>query len=201
MHISAADLDAKGAYFLLTSLLVPRPVAWTATRGADGVDNLAPFSYFMGVGSKPPRVAISVARGRRGALKDTTRNLLERGEGTISLCSMPQLAAMHACSAPHPPEVSEFAAAGLTPVAARHVAASRPAEAGVTLEVTVDHALDLGDVHLFVLQVVACEVRDDWLLEGELLRVDVSKLDPVARLGGSYAALGEEIVLPRPTVG
>ncbi len=84
---------------------------------------------------------------------------------------------------------------------ARHVAACRPAEAGVTLEVCLDRTLDLGDVHLFVLRVLGIEVRDDWLLPGEGVRVDFAKLDPVARLGGSYAGLGEEIVLPRPTVG
>lgn len=201
MHIPADTLDGRAAYLLLTSLLVPRPVAWTGTRSADGTDNLAPFSYFMGVGSKPPRVAISVARGRRGALKDTAANLLDNGQATISLCSQAQLPAMHATSAPHPSTVSEFEAAGLSPVSATHVAASRPAEAGVSLECTLDRALDLGDVHLFVLRVVAVEVRDDWLLPGDDLRVDVTRLDPVARLGGTYAALGAEIVLPRATVG
>ncbi len=201
MHIHADTLDGRDTYFLLTSLLVPRPVAWTATRSAEGQDNLAPFSYFMGVGSRPPRVAISVARGRGGALKDTARNLLETGQATISICSMAQLEAMHATSAPHGPQVSEFDVAGLTPVPATQVAACRPAQAGVSLEVTLDQTLDLGDVHLFVLRVLGVEVREDWLLPGESPRLDVAQLDPVARLGGTYAPLGSEIVLPRARVG
>ncbi len=201
MHIDSATLDTRAAYFLMTSLLVPRPVAWTGTRSRDGRDNLAPFSYFMGVGSTPPRVAISVARGRRGALKDTARNLLETGEATISICSMPGLEALHQTSATYPPEVSEFEAVGLTPVEAERVAACRPSEAGVSLEVVLDQTLDLGDVHLFVLEVVGFHVREDWLLPGDSLRVDPEKLDPVARMGGTYARLGPAVVLPRPLVG
>jgi flavin reductase (DIM6/NTAB) family NADH-FMN oxidoreductase RutF len=201
MHIDAAALDTRANYFLLTSLLIPRPVAWTATRSAEGRDNLAPFSYFMGVGSRPPRVAISVARGRRGVLKDTARNLLETGQATISIASMDMLEALNQSSAAYPPDTSEFEILGLAAVAGTQVAASRPALAGVTLEVQLDQALDLGDVHLFVLRVLGVHVRDDWLLPGETLRVDPAKLNPVARLGGTYAAIGPEIVLPRAVVG
>lgn len=201
MHVDAASLDTRSAYQLLTSLLVPRPIAWTATRSRDGVDNLAPFSYFMGVGSRPPRVAISVARGRGGVLKDTARNLLETGDATISIASQAHLAALHQTSAGYGPDTSEFAAVALTPLPAEAVAACRPAEVGVTLEVRLDQALDLGDVHLFVLQVVGLHVRDDWLLPGERLRVDPTRLDPIARLGGTYAGLTTPVVLPPAQVG
>ena len=77
MVINPAEMDALGAYKLATSLLVPRPIAWVGSRAADGTDNLAPFSYFMGVSTRPPSIAISVARGRKGVLKDTASNILE----------------------------------------------------------------------------------------------------------------------------
>jgi len=201
MHLDAASLGPRATYQLMTSLLVPRPIAWTATCSEQGGHNLAPFSYFMGVSSRPPRVAISVARGRGGALKDTARNLLDTRECTISICSWPQLEAMHRTSAPWPSDVSEFEAVGLTPLPSKVVAPPGVAESGVTLEGRLDHPLDLGDVHLFVIEIVAYTLRDDWLLDGEVLRLDPERLRPAPRLGGTYAPVGPEVVLPRATAG
>ena len=117
-RLDAPSLGKAGNYFLMTSILVPRPIGWLGTRSAQGVDNLAPFSYFMGVSSEPALVAVSIARGRGGALKDSARNLLDNGQGTLSVVSAELLEAMHQSSAPYGPEVSEFEAAGLTAVAA-----------------------------------------------------------------------------------
>jgi len=194
MRIEAHSLDKKGTYFLMTSVLVPRPIAWVGTRAATGVDNLAPFSYFMGVSSDPPLVAISVARGRRGALKDTCTNLLQTERCTISVVSAALLEPMHASSAPHPPEVSEFDVLGLEVVDAGN-GAPRPARARVAMECSLHSAQDLGSTHLLVLRVTAYVLEDGLLVDG---RVPVERLEPVARLGGNYALLGEEITLPPP---
>ena len=66
MEVLASALRGRELYRLLTSIIVPRPIAWVGTRSVQGVDNLAPFSFFMGVSSKPPAVAISVARDHDG---------------------------------------------------------------------------------------------------------------------------------------
>ena len=186
MRIEAPSLDKKATYFLMTSALVPRPIAWVGTRSADGVANLAPFSYFMGVSSDPPLVAISVARGRRGALKDTCRNLLEVKRCTISIVSADLREAMHASARPFPPEVDEFAETGLEVVEGGN-GAPGVAAARVRLECSVHSVEDLGSVHLFVLRVTAWELDDAIVEEGRVL---VEGLEPVARLGGSYALLG-----------
>ena len=133
-RLDASRLGKAGNYFLMTSIVVPRPIGWLGTRSAEGIDNLAPFSYFMGVSSEPALVALSVARGRGGALKDSARNLLDNGQGTLSVVSAELLEAMHQSSAPYGPEVSEFEVSGLTAVAADTVQACFVGEARVAME-------------------------------------------------------------------
>lgn len=194
MHVDPAALDKAAAYRLLISAIVPRPIAWVGSVGPDGRDNLAPFSYFMGVGSAPPMLAFSVARGRGGALKDTARNLLATGEFTVSAVERAQLDAMHLSSGAW--EESEFDVVGLERAASVKVAAPRPALARVSFECRVVQALDLGQVHLFVGEIVWGHVDDALWKEGE---VDLAAWEPVARLGGdAYATLGE--ILRRPAV-
>ncbi|MCP4807336.1 MAG: flavin reductase family protein [Proteobacteria bacterium] len=192
MRIEAASLDKRATYFLMTSFLIPRPIAWVGTRSEDGHDNLAPFSYFMGVSSDPPLIAISVARGRRGALKDTCVNLLARRDCTVSIVSASELGPMHATAAPLPREASEFESAELVAVDGVAVDAPRPERARVAMECRLHTATDLGSTHLLVLEVVAYEIGVE-LVDG---RVPVDALEPVARLGGEYALLGELLATP-----
>ncbi len=200
MVIDPASWHPRDVYRLMTSLLIPRPVAWTGTRSTEGVDNLAPFSYFMGVSSKPPALAISVARGRGGALKDTARNILDTGAFTVSLPSRDLAERVNQSSAGVAPEVSEFELCGLTPVDGLRVAAPWPREARATMECRLWHALDLGSTHLFVGEVLLFHLADAVLdAQGQ---VDARALDPIARLGGpDYATLGEIFSLERPPGG
>jgi len=200
MELDPATLHARDVYAWMTSLLVPRPIAWTGTRSAAGAENLAPFSYFMGVSSRPPALAISVSRGPKGVLKDSARNILETGVFTVSIVSASLAVSMNATSAAFPPEVSEFTACGLTPVMGVKVAAPRPAEAKVGMECRLWHALDLESTHLFVGEVLLFHV-DPSVIGADGL-VDTAALDPLARLGGpQYATLGGIFSLPRPAGG
>lgn len=200
MLIDPQTTPPRDLYRLMVSLLIPRPIAWTGTRSKDGVNNLAPFSYFMGVSSKPPALAISVARGPKGALKDSARNILETGVFTVSLVSRPLAEAMNATSEALPPEVSEFDAVGLTPIDGDRVAAPRPAEASASMECRLWHTLDLGSTHLLVGEILLFHL-DEALMTADGL-VDPRALNPVARLGGlDYAALGDIFSLVRPAGG
>ena len=193
MELQASSLRGRELYRLLTSLIVPRPIAWVGTRSTAGVDNLAPFSFFMGVTSKPPSVAISVARAGRNLLKDTAENILETGVFTVSIPSVSQLEQVATSAARFGSDTSEFDRTGLTAVSGSHVAAPFPKEARVALECRLIHSHDLGTAHLLVGEVLAFHFHDDVLteLDGRAL-VDASALDPLARLGGlDYAGLGE----------
>jgi flavin reductase (DIM6/NTAB) family NADH-FMN oxidoreductase RutF len=200
MEIPAESLRGLHIYQLMTSALIPRPIAWTGTRSADGVDNLAPFSYFMGVSSKPPALAISVARAGRERLKDTARNILETRVFTVSLVSRAQLQVMVDTSASWPSEVSEFEANGIELVEGKHVPAPWPAVARVAMECRLMHAIDMGSTHLLVGEILAFHVDKSVLREGMDGNplVDAHALDPVARLGAQdYTDLGT-IALARP---
>ena len=86
MLIDLSELDRRAAYRLLTSIIVPRPIAWVGTRSSEGVNNLAPFSFFNGVSTSPPIISVSVARAGRSGLKDTAKNILEN-ESILTLIS------------------------------------------------------------------------------------------------------------------
>lgn len=192
--IDVASLDRVAAYRLLTTALVPRPVAWVGTVSADGRTNLAPFSYFMGVSTEPLRVAFSAARARGPegvpVRKDTAQNLLATGVCTISIPEQKDLDAMHATSAAWPG--SEFEAVGIEAVRGTIVAAPRPANARVSMEGRLDQHLDLGQVDLFLVEILGVHVAPELLTAAGT--VDAAGFDPVARLGGElYATLGDRI--------
>lgn len=194
MELDPTSLDKAATYRLMISAIVPRPIAWVGSVRADGVDNLAPFSYFMGVSSAPPRLAVSVSRGRGGQLKHTAQGLLETREFTVSIPELAEGEAMNATAADW--VESEFDAVGIARVPGTKVRAPRPATARVSLECRVEEVLDLGQVHLFVGQVVLFHVADELLVDG---RVDLSAFTPLARLAGDdYALLGERRTFVRP---
>jgi flavin reductase (DIM6/NTAB) family NADH-FMN oxidoreductase RutF len=195
MRIEPHQLDKLAAYRLMTSLIVPRPIAWVGTRGKNGVDNLAPFSFFNGVSTSPPIVSVSIARGRGGALKDTVRNVLATKELSVSMVSLPQLNVMHDSSAPYPPDQSEFDALDLKAIPCELIDAPRPAVSKVTMECQLHQAIDLGTTHLILARVVAFHIEEGLLQDGV---VDPLVLDPIARLGGNYAQLGALHNLGRP---
>lgn len=192
MYLVSATLDRLAAYRLFTSAVIPRPIAWIGSLDDAGRDNLAPFSYFMGVSSAPPMVAFSAARLRDGSLKHTARNVLATREFTISIVEEPQLDAMHQTSAPY--EDSEFDAVGVVRTPSVQVRPPRVAAARVALECQLRQAHEAGNCTLFVGEVVGWFVADELWTGTE---VKLEGFRPLARLGGDgYTTLGQ--VLRRP---
>jgi flavin reductase (DIM6/NTAB) family NADH-FMN oxidoreductase RutF len=194
--IDPADPDKREAHRLLTSVFIPRPIAWVGTVGLDGTPNLAPFSFANGVSSAPPVMMVAISDRRDGVPKDTLRNILATREFTISIVTESLMERMHRSSAPFPPEVSEFAALGLTPRPSLRVAAPGVEESPITLELTLREAIPvagtgttivLGDVRLFRI--------DESLLADGL--VDPERLRAVGRLGvDSYSVVDRCVRLP-----
>ncbi len=192
MHKTMLDpvgMSPAAVYRLMTSAIVPRPIAWVGTNdgtGTPGGDNLAPFSYFMGVSSNPPLLAISVARGPGGAIKDTARNILATGQFSVTIPRASDLDAVNLTAAAWPG--SEFEAAHLAPEPGVRIAAPHPADAAFTFECVLHQAIDLGSTHLLVGRVVL------FLAEGSVLEdgvVSIAALAPIARLGGeAFAEVG-----------
>lgn len=195
LDVAASDLDAGTSYALLTSLVVPRPIAWVSTLSANGQRNLAPHSYFNLVSSDPPIVHVTSSQ-RRGRLKDTARNIAETGEFVVNVPARTQVELANHTSAEWPPEDDEWALAGLTGVPSQCVRPERVAGAPAALECRLVQTLSLGNGTMFFGEVVWFHVAAS-VMDGH--RVDARALDPVARLGGPlYTPLGDIFALARP---
>ena len=202
MEMDPNELSPRDRHLLLTALVVPRPIGWISSVDEQGVVNLAPYSFFNLVSSKPPTVIVSV--GRRGAReKDTSVNARGTGELVVNVVSRSLVDAMNLSSVESPPEHDEFAFAGVTPTPSAVVRPPRVAEALAHLEARVERVVpiqdDDGSVTNQVLfaRVVHVHVEDALLTPPH--RVDTARLDPVARLAGAwYGVLGELFELERP---
>lgn len=203
MKIDPSGVPSAELYRLLIAAIVPRPIAFLSTVSAAGVANLAPFSFFNGVSSKPPLVSVSISTRRwQGQIvkKDSLRNIEETGGFVINVATERLLGPMNQSAAEYPPEVSEFDEVGLTPIPSERVAAPRVKESPVQLECKLYKIIPLGEPALSGLvlgEVVMVHVEEAVLSpEGG---IDPEKLQPIARLGGTlYATLGTILSLPRP---
>ncbi|HET7229386.1 MAG TPA: flavin reductase family protein [Longimicrobium sp.] len=201
MILDTAALTARQRYELLTSLVVPRPVAWVSTRSAAGVPNLAPFSYYAALSASPFLVGVSIGHRRGGEPKDSLRNILEMGAFCVNVATEGQLAALNHTSGEYPPNVDEFAHAGVPMAWAESVNAPYVANAPAVLECRLFKSVDLGDAPntLVIGEVLRVRLSDELrLMEGTMF-VDTHALAPVARLWGDlYALVGETPSTPRP---
>lgn len=179
MDIDPAAHSAALNYKLLTNIVVPRPIAWVTTTSPEGVVNLAPFSFFNGIGSDPLLVMISVAHNSDGTLKHTGRNIVANGEFVVNMVTEDLLAAMNLSAADFPGDESELAAAGLRTAASTRVRVPRVAEAQASMECRLHRTLALGNYTVIFGEVVMFHVAD--ALVGEKLRIH--GFEPVGRMG------------------
>jgi flavin reductase (DIM6/NTAB) family NADH-FMN oxidoreductase RutF len=207
VEIDPASLSVSRRYRWLISLIVPRPIAFVSSRARDGTLNLAPFSFFMGVTSDPPVLAIAVSQ-REGERKDTARNVLESAEFVVNAAGEEHAEAINRTSGDWDPDVDEFALAGFTPAPSRVVGPPRVAEAAFALECRLHGSLAVGapprETTLVLGEIVWMHVRDDVLEDppadpAEGRYADARRLRPLARLGRNlYTGLGAIRAIDRP---
>ena len=193
------DEHKDKSYQILASLVAPRPIAWTTTKGEDGSINLAPFSFFNVFGSRPPVVVIAPGDKEPGVPKDTARNIRESGEFVIHLLDEPLIEAMNASAAEMDYGVSELDGLGLTLAACDHVSVPRIVEAPVALECREHTTLRIGKNRLIIGQVHRVWARDG-LFDPETLRFHQENYAPIARMGSPdwYARTNDLLSLKRP---
>jgi flavin reductase (DIM6/NTAB) family NADH-FMN oxidoreductase RutF len=179
-----AQMPARRFYRLLNSVVVPRPIAWVSTISDDGVDNLAPHSFFTVACVDPPVVQFtSVGR------KDSLHNVEATREFVVNLAPEPLFEQVNATGTDFPHGVSEFDAVGLAREPSRHVAPPRVADSPVALECRLQGTLSFGDSTLVFGRVVHAAIRSDVLEDGHPM---VERLRPLARLGrNEWTTLGD----------
>jgi flavin reductase (DIM6/NTAB) family NADH-FMN oxidoreductase RutF len=184
MEIDFAAITEYQRYKLMASLIVPRPIALVTTLGEDGTVNAAPFSMFNMLGEEPPIVMISINRGADGTLKDTAVNIVRTGEFVVHLADEAIADKMHRCGERLPPNVSELAKVGLTPVASTQIAPPRIAEAPVAFECTRWETLETESRQIFIGRVLRLHAREG-LIDTTTWRVRLDQYFPVGRFGAS----------------
>ena len=179
------------------ALVAPRPIGWISSLGADGVVNLAPYSFFNAISDRPPFVMFS-SSGR----KDSVRNSEASGEFVCSLATYELKDQMNMTSAMVGPEVDEMALAGLTPAPCKLVKPPRVAESPVAFECKYFKTLSLpgldgAEGNLVIIgEVIGIHIDDAYIADG---RVDTAKLRPIARLGYmDYAVVDAVFSMDRP---
>jgi flavin reductase (DIM6/NTAB) family NADH-FMN oxidoreductase RutF len=186
MMFDFSALPAADAYKILASTVVPRPIAWISTLSADGVGNVAPYSFFNVMGHDPPILAVGMLRHPEDRPKDTPANILATREFVVNLVNEAVAEQMNITTADAPPEVDEAVLAGLTMLPSAKVKPRRIAEAAVNLECVLFAAIQAGP-HQWVMlgQVVCAHVADRFVLDATRCHIDTPALGMIGRMHGS----------------
>ena len=183
-------------YRLLTSLIVPRPIGWVSSRSPDGVDNLAPYSFYMGViEANPPVVMVSTERRPDGTPKDSAANVLETEAFGLNLVTSDLVEAMDRTSDNVDSDEDEFDLADLDRREATTIDVPLVAAAKATMECTLHDTMEIGDHIVIFGHIEHITVDDELVTDG---KIDVEKVDAVGRLTGSYYAELDPFKVTRP---
>ncbi|GEP51841.1 hypothetical protein FNO01nite_25130 [Flavobacterium noncentrifugens] len=200
MQFDPNDLEQSAIYKLLTGAVIPRPIGWISTISEDGINNLAPFSFFNAIGDDPPHVMFSTTRGG-DKNKDTLNNVLANKQFVVNMVTEENVEKMNASSEILPPHIDEFLHAGLTPIASVKIKPMRVKESPITFECELVHYYSLenhqfGGATMIVGKVILMHIDESVLLENHKINIETYK--PVARLAGSnYTKLGEIFSIKR----
>lgn len=193
-EIEPSQLQGRDPYYLLTSLVVPRPIAWVSTLSVDGLRNVAPHSYFNAMSSDPLIVHFTSS-----GTKDSLVNARETKEFVVNIVSRDLTELMNLTAASFKPHEDEFSWAGLEAAPSKTVAPPRVAAAKAAMECRVVKIVELGNGSMVFGEVQLIVVEESILREG---RVDPMLLAPIGRLAGStYTDAAKALFdLKRPTV-
>ncbi len=201
MLLDFAALEPRHAYQWMISMIVPRPIAWVSTVGPEGQVNLAPFSFFNGITSRPPTIMFVPVTQADGTPKDTLRNVEATQEFVVNLVSADLAEQMNSTAAKLPYGESEFETFGVAAAASERVKAPRVAAAPIALECRLHTIVRMGDepgvANCVFGHILCAHLRNDILnTDG---RIDPTKLDLIGRMGGNdYCTTRDQFTIGRP---
>ena len=201
LRFDPAEHLPQNIYKMMIGCIVPRPIAFVSSIDEQGIYNLAPFSFFSAVCSKPPTVLFCPGvRATTGKSKDTLRNVLATKEFVVNIVSEEIAAEMNQTSAEVGPEVDEFVLSGLTPMASETVRAPRVAESAVQMECRLREVITIsgepGGGSIVIGEVLRFHVREDLF---DNYRIDPERLNAIGRMGGPmYCRTQDRFDLERP---
>ena len=189
MKFDPADLSFADVHKLMIGSIVPRPIAFVSTISKDGKNNIAPFSYFNGVCSKPPTIMFAPARrGWDGKEKDTLVNIRDNKQFVVNIVSENIVEQMVMCATDFDPTVDEFDISGLNAQTSKKVLPPRLKESKVSFECELNQIIEIGDKNpgsgFIVIGTIVLFHIDDSIYESGHIRLD--KLEPIGRLAGNW---------------
>ncbi|MBK7345272.1 MAG: flavin reductase family protein [Saprospiraceae bacterium] len=187
--IDPKQLAVKDLHQFILGTVAPRPIAFASTVDAQGVPNLAPYSFFNAFSSNPPVLVFSSNRKvNDNQTKDTLHNIRETGEVVINSVNFSMMRQMALASVEYPASIDEFIKSGLTPVASDLVKPFRVAESPSQMECKVKDIITLGDQggagHLIICDVIRMHIHEAVIDEQN--RIDPHRMDLVGRMGRAY---------------
>jgi flavin reductase (DIM6/NTAB) family NADH-FMN oxidoreductase RutF len=187
LGFDCANLSPAAAYRLLNHVVSPRPIAFVSTLSADGIPNLAPFSYFMAGGLNPPSIAFSPTTNRHGQPKDTLQNIRDIGEFVINVVSEGMQEGINIASLDFESNVSEWERAGFTPAPTQKVRPARVAQSLMALECRlfqiVSHGAGANAANYVIGEVVYFHIASQLMVNGE---IDPTQVQYLSRMGGDW---------------
>jgi len=206
MIIDPKNTPTAELHQYLLGSVAPRPIALASTIDANGVANVAPYSFFNAFSSNPPIVVFSSNRKVKGnTTKDTLHNIENNKEVVINVVSHDILRQMAISSVAFGPTDSEFAKAGFTPLPSDLVKPFRVKESPVQMECKVSDIITLGEHggagHLIICNIVRMHI-DDRVLDEEN-KIDPQKIDLMGRMGRAFytRASGDSIMKVYQNIG
>jgi flavin reductase (DIM6/NTAB) family NADH-FMN oxidoreductase RutF len=205
MLLDPQDLSIPDRYKLLIGGITPRPIALVSTISTTGRYNLAPFSFFAGVGSNPMTLLFCPANTDLGQEKDTLRNCKSiaqggMGEFVVNIVSHAIAHQMAAAAEPLPHGESEFTLTGLTPVPSTKVKPPRVQQSPLsyecrTLDVIRTNPGQPAGGNIVLGEILAIHVRDDAI--NDRFHLDPALVDTIGRMGGqTYCTTRDRFDMP-----
>ncbi len=206
MNISPTKLDSSQRYRLMIGSIIPRPIAFVSTISSQGQPNLAPFSFFSGVGSNPMSLLFCPGNKSDGSEKDTLRNCKSRDEGgtgefVVNLAVESYIREVSAAAEPLEHGQSEFDLTNLESAASSIVRPPRVAATPVAYECRTRQVLRLaegspGGANIVIGEIVSIHIDDDLL--SDRMDIDPDRLQAIGRMGGiTYCTTADRFDIPR----
>ena len=200
MQFDIQHTESSALYKLLTGTVIPRPIGWISTIDANGINNLAPFSFFNVVSEDPPHVMFSTLRtGNKN--KDTLNNILDNNQFVVNLVTEDIVEQMNSTSQSVAADIDEFELANVTPIDSVYIQPKRVKESLVHFECEMVHNYFIenhqnGGACIIIGKIITMHIDDSILMENH--RINLETYKPVARLAGSnYSKLGEIFSIKR----
>ncbi len=204
VSFGADELSWEDQYKLLSSTIIPRPIALVSSDGPLG-PNAAPFSAFNYISIDPPMLMFSIGPNqgaKKGQEKDTLVNVRASGEFVVNVVDEANIEKMNLCVPEYAAGVNEIELAGFTTAPSLRVRPPRIVDVPVQFECKVVQILELGNApyHVVIGEVVQVHCRADVINERK--HIDMARLNPVGRLigPGMYARITDNFQLLPPAL-